>query len=620
MTDRSAVAVTGLAVRLPGADTPEQFWRILVDGIDKTAVVSRRRRELAFAPDWSDVIGEVADIDRFDADFFGIDHDEATFMDPQHRITMEIAHDALGDAGLLEAEVTTPRRYGVYVAMSTNAYYPMVCRHLDRTGDHGVHQRTIMNSINSALAARISHQYNLTGPAMAVDTACSSFLTALTQGIEAIRHQGCDGAVVAGVNLLSAAYSTMLCNCAGITTHHPFTRVFDEHADGTLIGEGAIVCVLEREDIARRKNRRILARIRGYSINNDGSSLNVMAPNPRGQADVIRDCYAGADGQGVDHTRIGYIETHGTGTRIGDPIELNALGQVYHRQDFGDAKVGIGSVKTNIGHLLSAAGGAGLAKLVLSLQHATMVPSLHLETINPLLEMDETPFEVVTRPRPWPKPADGPRMGAITSLGLGGTNVHVVVEEGDAARRGPDLAPSLLCVSAKTGPALDRLLDDVAGVLAEPGADPFSIAMTLARFRTPYPHRAVVRLAPDGRSFARLTTAVVERPVKRVLLPATADARTDELTGRLQGLLLGRVRRSDDPPQRGELAVALDPASVPAGAPLIVDPQLCDYELASVLFLRGCRLNWQAVFPDLAGTIVALPPYPFDRTPHWLNP
>ena len=419
-----------------------------------------------------------------------------------------MAYGALGDAGLLEANAES-RRYSVHMAISTNAYYPLVCRHLEAFGTAQVHPRTIMNNMNSAAAARLSHEFNLTGPVLAVDTACSSFLTALTQAADTIRNQDCLGAVVGGVNLLSSAYGSMLCNRGGITTSHPFTRVFDEEADGTLIGEGAVVCVLEREDVARRRNRKIYGRILGYAINNDGSSLNIMAPNPRGQANVIRDCYA----TGIDHTRIGYIETHGTGTRIGDPIELNALAQVYRKADFGEVKVGIGSVKTNIGHLLSAAGGAGLAKLLLSLEHGQLVPNLHLVTPNPLLQLEETPFEVVTGPRPWPGPDDRTRVAAITSLGLGGTNVHVVIEQGEPARSGPDHPTGLLFFSAKTEDALRTMASDLDRHLAAHECDPYNLAMTLARFRPAYEWRATARL--DRGALTDVRVSHQDRAVRR---------------------------------------------------------------------------------------------------------
>ncbi|MBM7411149.1 acyl transferase domain-containing protein [Clavibacter michiganensis] len=623
------IVITGQALRLPGANSPAEFWRVLSEGVDCTDTVSDRRRELAFAPRWRDTIGEIDGIEMFDAAFFDIDPDEAATMDPQHRITMEVAHDAIGNAGLLDTGETRSRRYSVFSAMSTNAYYPLVCQRLEAEGEHSVHPRTIMNSMNSALAARISHQYDFTGPVMAVDTACSSFLTAMALAADSIRHQRCDGAIVAGVNLLSSAFTNALCNCGGITTGLPFTRVFDERADGTLIGEGAVVVVLERADIARRKNRSVLGTIRAYEVNNDGASLNIMAPNPRGQAAVIRDCYspASASGDGsvraVDHTRIGYIETHGTGTRIGDPIELNALGQVYRKADFGDATVGIGSVKSNIGHLLSAAGGAGLSKLLLSMRHGTMVPSPHFEIPNPLLELDSTPFEVIAERTPWPRRDDAPRLGAITSLGLGGTNVHFVIEEGDARSTSAELEAPVLCVSAKTPQARERLLRDAESAIAG-GADAYDVAMTLARFRTAHPWRAAATIASDGTGLTGIRRSFVERPAKRVLLrsPAHGVAASSEIESRVRSLLAGRVRVTDASAEAGELSV------VPCTAGVCVrdgdhephlDLHLTDIEMAAELHLRGARVDWMRVFPDFVGSVHELPPYPFEREPHWLD-
>ncbi|GAB4084610.1 hypothetical protein GCM10028784_12400 [Myceligenerans cantabricum] len=557
------VVITGLALRLPGASNQDEFWRLLADGVDRTAPVSEGRRALARAPRWDDIIGEVDGIEQFDAEFFGIDEHEARFMDPQHRVGMEVAYDALCDAGLAESGEAPARRYSVHLAMTGNPYYGLVCRYLDEHGPDGMHPRTIMNTYHGALAARISHQYNLTGPVMGVDTACSSFLTAITQGVRAIRSEGCDGAVVGGVNLLSGAYTSMLSNAGGITTSHPHTRVFDEEADGTLLGEGAVVVVLEREDVARARNRRIYGRIAAHAINNDGSSLNIMAPNPRGQGDVIRDAYE--DGV-VDPTSIGYIETHGTGTRIGDPIEVNALSKIYRKADFGDAKIGLGSVKCNIGHLLSAAGGAGLAKLLLSLKHGQMAPNLHLTTTNPLLRLDKTPFEVVTSPRPWPQVDGRPRAGAITSLGLGGTNVHVVIEEtGDGGRPRGELPEPVVCLSAKSEDALRQMLKEVEAHSAD-GADPYDLAMTLARFRPAYAWRATATLDPA--------------------------------TGAMADVHVNHVARPDRRP-KGEPPRTL-------GA-------------AAERFLHGGAIDWTQFFPDGTGTIVGLDPYPFSRTPYWLD-
>lgn len=610
MTEPSIV-ITGLSVRLPGADNQEEFWDLLRNGVDRTGPVSPKRRRLAKAPAWDDTIGEVDDIDLFDGEFFGIDDDEARFMDPQHRIVMELAYDAMCDAGLLESNQTKERRYSVYVAISTDSYYPLVCRYMDERGDADVHPRTIMNCHSTALPARLSHEYNLTGPVMAVDTACSSFLTALAQAADSIRIQGCDGAVVAGVNILNSSYTTRLCNAGGITTSHPFTRVFDEEADGTLIGEGAIVCVLEREDIARQRNRKIYGRVLGYAINNDGSSLNIMAPNPRGQANVIRDAYD----DGIDHTRIGYIETHGTGTRIGDPIELNGLSKVYKKDDFGDKKVGIGSVKTNIGHLLSAAGGAGLTKLLLSMRHGQMVPNLHLEKPNPLMQLEDTPFEVVTEPRPWPTDGDEPRVGAITSLGLGGTNVHFVIAEGDKERPGPELTTPLLCFSAKSEDALRRMIDDVAEYASDKDCDRYNLAMTLARFRPAYEWRATARLGPGG-ELTDVRVADVGRKVKRILLRSTPETTAREEFFR--AALAGRVRIDDAVVGRSELAISVG-AVDGEDETVDIDPTLSPMEIAAELFMRGCPINWEYYFPNETGTVLTLAPYPFSKKPHWLE-
>lgn len=609
MSSAPAIAITGLTLRLPGAETQDEFWQLLADGVDKTAPVSQHRRDLASNQNWTDTVGELDDIQRFDAEFFGIEAEEARFMDPQQRILMEVAHDAVCDAGLVEPHRPADRRYAVYMALATNAYYPLVCQHLARNGQDSVHPRTIMNSINSAVAARISHQHNFTGPVMSVDTACSSFLSALVEALEAIAHSQCDGAVVGGANILSSAFSSMLCNAGGITTPTGVTRVFDAEANGTLIGEGAVVVVLEREDIARRKNRHVYGRILAHAINNDGASLNIMAPNPRGQARVIRDCYA----SGVDHTRVGYIEAHGTGTRIGDPIEVNALGQVYRNEDFTDRKVGIGSVKSNFGHLLAAAGGVGLAKLLLSLQHGRMVPSLNLRTVNPLLQLEETPFEVVTELRSWDRIDDQPRVGAITSLGLGGTNVHLVVAEGTPPRHGAELKHPVLCLSATTPVALEERTAEARRLLAS-GADPYNLAMTFSRFRPALEWRATLRWDPTDPQDVRVTACRPRATVRKLLLRPTPETLTRE--DFFRRVFTGRVIVSSAAARRADLAVVIgEPGEKDL---LALDPDLPDMEIATQLFLNGCLLDWEVFFPDGQGTLLTLNPYPFAHTAHWI--
>lgn len=611
--ETTSIVITGLALRVPGATTPQELWRLLLDGEDRTAPVSAARRELTGVADWDDVIGEMDGIELFDAALFGIDDDEARSMDPQHRVAMEVAHEAMAQAGMLESGATGARRYSVHMAMLPSDHFAKVCLHMATHGAESVHPRTLMNNMNSGLAARVSHQYNLTGPVMSVDTACSSFLTGMVQGINAILHEGCLGAVVGGVNLFSTPYLTALCNRGGIITPKTFTQVFDEKADGTLLGEGAVVCVLEREDIARRGNRRILGRILGSAINNDGSSLNIMAPNPRGQAQAIRDCY----GAGIDHTQIGYIEAHGTGTRIGDPIEINALSQVYRRKDFRELGVGIGSVKSNLGHLLGAAGGAGLAKLLLSLQHGMMAPTLHLETVNPLLQLEETPFDVVAEPREWPRREGAPRVGAITSLGLGGTNVHLVVGEAEPPTPPSTLPASVLCLSAATEAALEQHIARAQQALQD-GTHPYDLAMTLARYRPALPWRAVVRLQEAASEHLAVHRMHREVPVKRVLLDE--DAMAPEDAEFLRGVLLDRIRPvGERAPADNELVVSFDaPSTVDGGTGSPRQPT--PYATACELFLRGCAIDWQQFFPEETGTLTDLGPYPFDHRPYWLAP
>ncbi|WP_010533485.1 polyketide synthase [Brachybacterium squillarum] len=612
------VVITSLALRLPGARSADELWELLREGRCQIAPVSPERRALTGWSDWEDPIGEVSGIDRFDHEFFDIPAEEAALLDPQQRLLLEVAHEAVTAAGLVEAGGTEPRRSAVVMALATNSYFGLLCERLGRRGEEVLQPRTIVDIMNSGVASRISHEYNLTGPVYAMDTACSSFLAALVQGMTAIRHEGCESAVIGGANLLSAPYTTMFCRSAGITTPGGRARVFDAEADGTVIGEGVVVAVLEREDLARERGRTILARVAGAAITNDGSSLSIMAPNPRGQAEVIRRCYTDGAG-GVDPRRVGCIEAHGTGTRIGDPVEVRALSGVFHREELLGRSVALGSVKSNIGHLLAAAGGAGLAKLVLSLRHRAVPATLHVSTVNPLLQLQRTPFEVATEERDWPAPPQGARLGAVTSLGLGGTNAHVVLEE---VEEGPRTVSersaggeTSLCLSARDPAALERMIEALPPLLADPRWALSDIAHTLNRFRSAERWRARVRIDRSRREMTTVERAEIGRRVRRVLLDPDHAAAPEAET--LRALLGPALRPRTADPRPGELSVSLSAA--PAGERgLSIAPGTDPVGIAAALFLQGCSVRWHVVHPDGSGVVLPIVPYPFAGPSHWI--
>ncbi len=484
-----AVAITGIALRFPHANSREEFWDNLCSKKDCISKISARRRELSGRPEWDDWMGELGDIDDFDNEFFEVPDEEAAFMDPQQRLILETSYEALEDAGLIPG-LEQERNIGVYAGISANTYYQLLTGHLEKNGIEGVHKNAMVGNLNNIVSALIAHTYNFTGPALAIDTACSSFLVAVHHAVAALRQGNICGAVVAGSNILATPMVHLLSRKAGIVSSTGHTKVFDKDGDGSVLGEGVVVVCLEPLLKAAEENKNIYGVIRGTAVNNDGYSLGIMAPNPKGQYKVLSDAYTDA---GFSPNEIDYIEAHGTGTAIGDPIEINALSKLFSECSRENARsIGIGSVKTNIGHLLPASGGAGLAKVLLCLKNQKLVPSLHMENINPALQLEKTPFYIVKEVEAWPSKGGRTRKAGISSFGLGGTNAHVVLEEWKedmTVRRKQKL--HLLTMSAKSEKALEQIIDQTKEMLKKiPASDINDVCFTRNRYRKHYGYRA----------------------------------------------------------------------------------------------------------------------------------
>jgi acyl transferase domain-containing protein/thioesterase domain-containing protein len=503
--DPSAIAITGMAARFPGARSLEQFWENLRDGVESIRPLTDAQLlaagvdpSLLKDPDYVKFASVLDGIDLFDAAFFGLSPKDAAIMDPQHRALLECAWTALESAGW-SAE-TFPGRIGVYAGSGMNAYliYNLLPnrRLMDSAGMFLIKQT---GNDKDVLATRISYQLNLTGPSMTVQTACSTALVAVHLACQSLLLQECDMALAGGVSIDLPHGAGYLYRPGEILSRDGHCRAFDAAATGTVFGSGAGLVALRRLKDALEDRDVIHAVIRGTAINNDGSrKVGYLAPSVAGQADVITEALAMA---GVPAESISYIETHGTGTQVGDPIEVAALTQAFRRATQKRGFCRIGSVKSNIGHLDAAAGIAGLIKTVLALKHRQIPPSLHFETPNPEIIFSESPFVVNSRLCEWPD-GDGPRRAGVTSLGIGGTNAHVVVEEAPQPRdSGPSRAWQVLTLSARSESALDALAGNVADYLADhAGLNLADAAYTCHVGRKPFPHRraAVCRDAEEA--------------------------------------------------------------------------------------------------------------------------
>ncbi|MHA7650918.1 SDR family NAD(P)-dependent oxidoreductase [Mycobacterium sp. ML4] len=492
------VAVIGIGCRLPGRITDHRLlWRALEQGVDAIGPIPPDRwdAERFYSPSPQQPGrmntrrgGFVEDVDAFDAAFFGISARVAEQMDPQQRLLLEVCWEALEDAGIVPGELAGGRT-GVFVGACSQDYGGLQSApgELEGLGPHSA-----SGTFMSILSNRLSYTLDLRGPSMTIDTACSSSLVAVHTAVQSLRREESDLALVGGVNLMLTPQFTIALSQAAMLSPDGWSRAFDASANGYVRGEGAGVVVLKPLDRARRDGDRIYAVIRGTAVNQDGRTQGITVPNGHAQEDNFRAALAAA---GIAPAEVGYIEAHGTGTPVGDPIEANALGRVLATDRGPDRPALLGSIKTNIGHLEAGAGIAGLIKAALCVHHRRIPPSLHFRSANPDIDFSGLPIAVATNAQPWP--AHQPRaVASVNSFGFGGTNANVVVTEApDEYEPAPTTVPphpSVLTVSARTEAALDALAAQYADLLQARSLNLESLGAALALRRTHHEHRIAV--------------------------------------------------------------------------------------------------------------------------------
>ncbi|MEA5581854.1 SDR family NAD(P)-dependent oxidoreductase [Nodularia harveyana UHCC-0300] len=457
---KEPIAIIGIGCRFPGAKNPEAFWHLLRDGIDAITEVPKTRWDIdAFydpdpsTPDkmttrWG---GFLEQIDQFDAQFFNIAPREATSVDPQHRLLLETTWEALEDGGQ-NPEALTGTPTGVFMGISTFDYDKIRFQNpVNLDGYAGT------GTALSLAANRISYALNFTGPSMAIDTACSSSLVAVHLACQSLQQGESTLAVAGGANIIATPWVSVSFSKGGFMAPDGRCKTFDSRANGYVRSEGAGVVVLKLLSQAVADGDRIYAVIRGSAVNQDGRSNGITAPNSLAQTAVITAAYQQA---GVSPCQVQYIEAHGTGTKLGDPIEVKALGKVLSQNRPPGEYCALGSVKTNIGHTEAAAGIAGLIKVALSLKHQQIPPSLHFQAANPYIPFDKLPLRVQQKLTPWPE-SDQPSTAGVSSFGFGGTNAHVVLQSHQLVNSQPPPISNhpvhLLTLSAKTETALQEL-------------------------------------------------------------------------------------------------------------------------------------------------------------------
>ena len=476
------IAVVGMAGRFPGARNLTEFWRNLRNGVESISRLSDEQlieagvtaAELGNS-DYVKAAAILEDIDRFDANFFGLSPRDAAIMDPQHRHFLECAWEALDNAGWCPDEFTG--RIGVYAGSGMNSYLiNNLLANSELVASAGLFLLKQTGNDKDVLASRVSYQLNLTGPSLAVQTACSTSLVAIHLACQSLLSHECDMALAGGVTIEIPHGRGYLYREGEILSRDGHCRSFDAASSGTIFGSGLGIVVLRRLEDAITDGDLVHAIIRGTAINNDGArKVGYLAPSVAGQADAIAEALTVAD---TEADSISYVETHGTGTAVGDPIEIAALTRAFRTSTERKGFCAIGSLKTNIGHLDAAAGVAGFIKTVLALEHQELPPSLNFSQPNPLIDFDRSPFYVNTKLRDWE--SDGqPRRAGVTSLGIGGTNAHAILEEAPPATpSGPARPWQLLTLSAKTPAALDAMAGNLADHVEEKSPNLADVAFT----------------------------------------------------------------------------------------------------------------------------------------------
>jgi myxalamid-type polyketide synthase MxaD len=490
---KEPVAIIGMACRFPGgANSPEEFWKLLEGGVDAISQVPGDRWDVdeVFDPDpaapgklnsrWG---GFIDPIDQFDAGFFGISPREAIQMDPQQRLTLEVAWEAIENAGLTKADLAGSGT-GVYIGVHSHSADYALRQYAD---PQAIDIYTGTGTAHNVIAGRLAYLFDLRGPSVTIDTACSSSLVAVHLASQSLRAHESEMALVGGVNLILSPEFTIAASKMHMLAPDGRCKAFDAQANGFVRGEGCAVVVLKRLSDALAHGDNILALIRGSAINQDGRTNGLTAPNGLSQQQVIRQALENAD---IKPSEVGYIEAHGTGTSLGDVIELDALGAIFDRSDRNGGSCFLGSAKSNIGHLEGAAGIAGLIKAVLSLQKKKFPAIVHFKNLNPNISLDHTALVVPDALKAWE--ASTARIAGVSSFGWSGTNAHAVLSEAPRleAENVTDSGNYLLPLSANSPQALHDLANSYSNFLEQKNTSSlFDICYTASCRRTHHSER-----------------------------------------------------------------------------------------------------------------------------------
>ncbi|WP_366572803.1 type I polyketide synthase [Bacillus velezensis] len=606
------VAIIGISCAFPMAENPEMFWENLAGEKDCISEIPPERwdwRQYYGDPQkdknasnvkWGGFIDETA---QFDPLFFGISPHEAEMMDPQQRLLMMHVWKAIEDAGC-SAKSLSGTNTGIFAGTTNSGYAQEASKfHIEIEGSSAA------GTVPSIGPNRMSYFLNIHGPSEPIETACSSSLVAVHRAVRAIQAGDCGIAIAGGVNAIVSPDMHISFNKAGMLSEDGRCKTFSDQADGYVRAEGAGMIVLKTLSDAERDGDRIYAVIRGTAENHGGRAASLTSPNPKAQTEVMIKAYQQAN---IDPRTVSYIEAHGTGTPLGDPIEINGLKAAFAAlyQKAGvtapdQPHCGIGSVKTNIGHTELAAGMAGLLKIILQMQHKTLVKSLHCETVNPYISLDDSPFYFVRDTQPWKAAADDsgnelPRRAGVSSFGFGGVNAHVVLEEyvspvEEKQWTSGELQPSLFILSAKTAEQLKKRAEQLRRYLEKTHSADGALA-------------GIAYTLQLGRDEMEERLAVIAE-TKEELTNALNDFLSGKETG--QNFFTGRNKAMKqlftEMTDNAEMSGTVD-QWIEAGK----------YAMLAKLWVQGLHVDWNKLYPDQRPKKVSLPVYPFAKTHCWI--
>ncbi|AOJ48171.1 beta-ketoacyl [acyl carrier protein] synthase domain-containing protein [Burkholderia thailandensis] len=644
------IAIVGVSARVPGARDVDALWSLLMSGGDGLTTFEPHELAAELAPlgdaeraRYVPRRGVLDGIEACDAGFFNLSAAEATLLDPQHRVLMELVWEALEDAGAADC---AGRNVGVFTTSGLSHY---LIKHLlpdpAISERHGQLQLLMLND-KDFLATRIAYFLNVHGPAVNVQTGCSSSLVALHYACLSLLRRDCEMAVVGGVSIALPQQAGYVFSENMIGSRDGFCRAFDSDASGTVRGNGACAVVLKPLAEALADRDPVWAVIKGTALNNDGrDKVGFTAPSPKWQADVIDAVYRRS---GVALDDVDFVEAHGTGTPLGDPIEARAINQVFARAGARRPRY-LGALKTQIGHLDTAAGLAGLIKLCVALRNGTIPPTAHFRTLNPRISLDDSQFTINTEPVAWPR-RDAPRYAALSSFGIGGTNAHVVVADAPAGERAPaagsaasvesaESGPHLIVVSAKSAASLDALRNAYADAIAAlDDAALADFAYSTRVGRRGFEHRLAV--CADGRADAveQLRAARARFTAKTVEGVSVAAADAPSIAARLG---IASPERAERPVEAiaarlAELGVAIDAGAAvrlgiadgrlhvvtPDAWSEAIDaatPDATGRHLQAALWRAGVAVDFGRDTGSAARRRIRIPTYRFDRQRHWID-